>query len=1277
MTQALDVLKFPLHGSRLIEASAGTGKTYTIALLYTRLILQHGKDNAFQRPLNPDEILVVTFTDAATQELKDRIRSRLAEAARCFLSPAAVADNDLQALREEYDPALWPQCARMLSLAAQAMDQAAVSTIHGWCYRMLREHTFDSGTLFQQTLISNQKDIFADLMRDYWRQHFYTLDAHSARLVQARFTTPEALLKAVLPLVNKINARLSYAGQYVPEVCDLQQALQPFAKQAALIEQLEAEARQCWLTHQHALNELLDDTRYLMNQSTYREAKLDHTFAALKQALAEWAQGGPRPARFIRFAAGEWKLKKIGKTVADQPRHLALEKIAALLQEEDALASSNKPDVAACVLSHARLWLEQALQKRLLEKAEFGFDDLLLQLDRALQGPQGNSLAARIRHDFPVAMIDEFQDTDPVQYRIFDRIYTISANADNSAVILIGDPKQSIYSFRNADIHTYLDARRATQGRHYNLTTNHRSSADTVAAVNFVFNQAEQFDAGAFRFRKDEHNNPLPFINVAARGRAEHLVIGGRKAPALTFWHLLNSDDESAAMSTEHYRDRMAEWCAAEISALLRDQGNGFRADGAVQKLQPRDIAILVRSRHEAERLRQALQLHRLPSVFLSDRDSVFQTTEAEDILFWLSACAEPADERKLRAALATVSMDIPLTELQQALDDEQYWEQQSALFRRLHDIWRTQGVLSMLRTLMQHFQLPQRLINSADGDRRLTNLLHLAEYLQKASVQYEGEQALIRHLAEQKEESETEEILRLESDSDLIRVVTIHKSKGLEYPLVFLPYAADFRAVTARQGSAMVAESDLPSETDRDTKSTNSAGRRLEIAGNKSDDAIWQQADEDRLTEDVRLLYVALTRARHALWVGVAGITKSTSKRTLLHKSALGYLMGGGKEMTPQDTANILQQWTQDCDHITCQTAPSAAAMPAAPLPELHDRTLNLKPARIALRSAADNWWIASYSALKSGGSRSSPDIARDDQVMDESIAADTQTSISTAETSTAAPAFSRQHGGLHGFHRGPGPGTFLHTLLEWATNTGFQHAATDHQQRLQELQTACELRGWHDDVQRLDQWLHGFITTDFSLSATTTPNTTAGTRLNLCELDTCQAELEFLFAVHQLDVSALDALCQQFLLAQHPRPSLQASQLNGMIKGFIDLVFVHDNQYFVADWKSNYLGSRDADYTHSAIAAEILHKRYDVQYAIYLLALHRLLRSRLPDYDYDTHIGGSVYFFLRGWQSASQGLFADKPPVEFIEALDELFLTGTTSIQPVSSTTQQVSHV
>lgn len=313
-----------------------------------------------------------------------------------------------------------------------------------------------------------------------------------------------------------------------------------------------------------------------------------------------------------------------------------------------------------------------------------------------------------------------------------------------------------------------------------------------VAAVNRLFQHAGQHPRGAFRFRSGG-TDLLPFLPVKAQGRSEFLEVDGIHQPALVLWHF----DALKPLVKGAYLAAMAEATASEVVRLLNLGRAGFRQDGTLAPLLPSDFAILVRDRREAAEIRAALAARRVPSVCLSDRQSVYASSEARDLLLWLRACAEPDRDRWLRAALATATLALDYVRLDALQRDETLWEREVLRFYEFRRIWRTQGVLPMLRRLLSEFGVPARLLLLPNGERALTNLLHLSELLQTASVHLDGEAALIRHLAEaMAEEGNTpeEHILRLESDAERVKIVTIHKSKGLEYPLVFLLFACSFR---------------------------------------------------------------------------------------------------------------------------------------------------------------------------------------------------------------------------------------------------------------------------------------------------------------------------------------------------------------------------------------------------------------------------------------------------------------------------------------------------
>lgn len=1668
----VEPLRFPLRGSRLIEASAGTGKTYTIAALYLRLVLGHGgpaaafgyagspdvpggaaqalfheadfretdgprpqepsgqaealclqevfgmADNGAPRPLMPPEILVVTFTNAAAQELRDRIRARLADVAVFFQESALAAsrlglmpggggkfpeeeakeqafpeenalpagnallashgglpgnalaigeglpvadDGLLQELRNDMPVSRWPACARRLQLAAECMDEAAVFTIHGWCQRMLREHAFDSRGLFDLTLSDDTSGLLAEACRDYWRVFCQGLDHEAATVLHGWWDSPESLQAAVSDLLEKRDA---LPGEGLPPAQALGQARQ---QRREALERLKAPWREGWIDElSQFFGRAYDPACKWLNGRVYRNSwsgpwldalrvwvrepdlvavpfadikrfegyghgalpmreilqlnrKLSDftpdklpglkklTAAALREGLAR----GVTPEKHPQLAA------MLGLP-PDRPVHPALQAMEALPAELAALP----PDGYESVLLHAVHWIEARYRAARDQKSEMNFDDLLTQLLRALDEPGGEQLAARMARQYPVAMIDEFQDTDTTQYRIFDHVYRVRENLPQQALIMIGDPKQAIYAFRGGDIHTYLKARQATAGRHYTLDTNFRSSAAMVGAVNHLFCAAEQRTAlgGAFRFVGTggaspwNPANPLPFLPVKARGRSErwHDPAHPEGAPALTFWMMSQDEagvrttdvatgqvmrqdasgaqggngtkgadgakgaagatgtDEGAAgrtaggrqekekrekgLSKTAYRAHYAQVMAAEIARLLaagargeayfwtpaarqetgapeeglegaaggagvaRPAGAGNAAghcmsghgdagrDDAGQgdpahrrPVKPADMAVLVNDGQEARAIRRALRAQGIRSVYLSDSESVFATPVVGELLFWLQACAEPGNARAVRAALGTSLCGLDAQSLLRLSQDELYWEAQVARFMQYRDIWRRQGVLPMIRRMLQDFRVVEQLL-ARDEERQLTDLLHLSELLQTASGQLEGEHALIRYLREQRRQPEGEmdaRRQRLESDDARVRVVTVHKSKGLEYPLVFLPYACAAREVDPKASggkTAFLSWHDAQGDL------------QLTLCGSgELPPGVREQADEERLGEDLRKLYVALTRARHATWVGIAPLDR-------LAHSAAGHLLGlaaapvtrvpgGGRDDgaggAPAGVAGEREGRADAPDGKTADAVDEAAAdAKPAPAGSLAGRVesqvaalvASARPGEMAMvqRAAGEHeaqqeaplaerpahwktppalaarrwprWWIASYSALDredgvmmagpapaslqggydalrggaalSGGHDALREVSvlpgsrdalrgdaaqparRDGHRNDSALLGDSDAPYgdsvlterwaeqqgvdaawqrqmqaralqdmpvdgmdsglrqhaSIAERMAGSfpggelvsdvlrPAAGRQAdgelAGVHAFARGPQAGTFLHGLLEWAGQQGFAAVAADRAllaaQVRRRLQRMPAWQPWED---MLTGWL---------LQVLTQPLYSAMLPVSLpalADLPQYQVEMGFMLAVNGIDLPGLDAWVRANTQDGAPRPALLPGQLNGMLKGFIDLVFVYEGRYFVLDYKSNWLGSTNAAYRPETMAAAVLAHRYELQYLFYVLALHRLLKVRLPDYDYDRHVGGALYLFLRGMSAPSGGVFAARPSREMIETLDAAF--------------------
>ena len=1230
-SQNLNALRFPLWGSRLIEASAGTGKTWTIAALYVRLVLGHGaSDGQALRALMPQDILVMTFTRAATRELSDRIRARLTEAAQVFRQPGLLKADDLflaDLLLDYTDQAAREKAACRLSLAAQAMDDAAVYTIDAWCQRMLREHAFDSGNLFEESLVADEAALRLEAVQDYWRESLYPMNSLQVGEVLDIWRDVAALEQDMRQLLGVEALPEAPRGQSLADA--LTQAAQ---------ERSEALARlkQGWPAQADALRDWLDSTLAVKDSGWKKSLLKSANYTKWLDALKHWAQseGGYDELKQAMGKTGWDRFTPEGMTACRDPEASGPGSLPAQCQAfadlQVALQSLPQAKVAARI--HARTRVAERLAWLKQRTAQFGFADMLHRLDAALQrgqtgegdaGTEGAArLAQRLREQFPVAMIDEFQDTSPLQFRIFDRIYRTADNLPEAALLLIGDPKQSIYGFRGADILSYLAARRATQGRHYMLGTNYRSTQAVVDVVNRWFEVGElRSTQGAFGYAAPDGSNPLPFQPVHAKGRDEVLQSGAHAVPAMTLVHapeLASNRDAMALMSA---------WCAEQIVVWLSDAQTRFVQAGKVdQRLKPKDIAVLVRTGKEAAAVRHALRERAVASVYLSDRDSVFDSDEAGDLCLWLRAVAEPQDMRRVRAALATRTVGLSLPELHHMAQQGDALDAYAEQMRALRQIWQTQGVLAMVRQSLHALNLAAHWRGQTQGERRLTNVLHLAELLQSASTRLDGEQALIRWLVQQMDEDGEgdEQTVRLESDEDLVKVVTIHASKGLEYPVVCLPFAHSHRVVRADKTTVL--------------SLTDAQGDRKNQLQFTAQDA--QRADVERLREDLRLWYVALTRARHALWVGWAAVQKPRGKECQNHLSAAGRLVGGDAPHEAHEWGDLLQALKTDAHGQSLQVQDQTVmGWPALSRLQCEDDRPALRDALVCTAAIDKRWTIASFSRLtrdlssqpmlQSAFQMSAPRPA-DDEPQQEDAAMPVSLSVSLSP--------------WHGFARGPSAGNFLHDQLEWLAADGFAlQAGTPTAERLLKR---CERAGFKGQADAVVTWLARVVAQPLR-----------GPDVPLNALKNLLPEMEFWLPADRLHAREIDALCQQHLLPGVSRPPLPDAQLHGMLMGFADLVFEHEGRYWVLDYKSNHLGPDDAAYTAQALDKAMAHSRYEVQAALYMLALHRLLRARLgATYQPAQHLGGAVYLFLRGIDGPVGGCCTLTAPVALLDGLDDM---------------------
>ena len=1094
---SLNLLHDSFTGRSLIEASAGTGKTWTLTALYARLLLE--------KQLSVSQILVVTFTTAATAELRERIRKRLAELLAVY-EQGPGDDALLNELRAQYPDA---SSHRRLLLAVHGFDEAAIFTIHGFCQRALQDAAFEAGGDFDNELTHDDREIIDALLADLWRHELASAEPEWAAFLVQQKITPQVLRQRLRNHLGKPYLRIEPQPGTRSEMSALRAAWQ--------------QAQRLWLSESAGwLAQLKAFDGFKSNMCN--AAKLGIWQAELDGYFSDAAALFSKTEAHRRLAReGLNKASKKGCEAPANPLAAALQELCDALDAAQPEAEQRLIDLQVRLIHQ----LNEQLPARKAAQRLLAFDDLLNKLQQALQSEGGEHLASSLRTQYPVALIDEFQDTDPVQYRVFHRIYQ-----DAGDLCFVGDPKQAIYAFRGADLATYLKAR-SEAARQYSLATNHRSTPELIAALNQLFDR------------------PMPF---AEKGLAYQQVGASSKARAQLV--LPNVEDETDAPLALVWLDNdymgkgeagalVARDTARRIASVLSASSRGeayFEQSGIHTPLKGGDIAVLVASHRQAGEVAAELAARGVPSV-RRGKENVWHSEEADELSAVLAAYAEPGREGALRYALASRLLGRSAADLAACSEDAQAWDREREAAERYHQLWQQQGFMRAFRAWLDEQHVAQRLLALVDGERRLTNLLHLAELLQSESLQRPGlEQLLAWFNAQRSAEAHGEDaLLRLESDAERVQIVTIHTSKGLEYPLVFCPYLWD--------GALLRQHEDISCHADD--------GTPLLDLGSEQLDMHRERARHERFAEKLRLTYVALTRARDRLWLHWGPVDCKPKKDgslgdSGLHSSALAWLLHGRalpgedalaelaghlQNLSPQGLrAEVEQLIASSQGQMALQplrdSEASAAGEQRAPAPQ------QLATLQRSLHSA---WRIGSFSGLAAGMHMEVPD--RDGLVL---------------------PDASEPGTGFFAFPRGARAGTCLHAILEdWARGKG----------ALAELiEPGLSGHGISND------WLavaldHLQQVIDANLD---------GKGLTLAGLNPTRRlpELGFTFPLAGLDVQRLRAiLCDPAHgLAAPMREAaarLEFDSLKGFLKGFIDLTFEHDGRWYIADYKSNWLAA------------------------------------------------------------------------------------------------------
>ncbi len=894
--------------------------------------------------------------------------------------------------------------------------------------------------------------------------------------------------------------------------------------------------------------------------------------------------------------------------------------------------------------------------------AVMSYDDLLTRLDEILAGEGGDAVAARLRERYGVVLVDEFQDTDPVQWDIVRRAF---GGAD-ATLVLIGDPKQAIYAFRGADVFAYLAAARAA-GAQQTLDVNWRSDQGLVDAYDAMFGGAKLGHEGiVYRRVRAAAVNRAPRLSGAPHGEPLRVRVVRRDEPGIA---LTNRGYAQLGSAREH----VAEDVAADLVALLSSDAEiECRADdGSVlerERVRPGHVAVLVPTNRGAALIRDALAQAGIPAV-INGAGSVFGTPIAREWLRLLEAIERPASLTRARSAALTCFLGWSTEQVAAAGEDGG-----EEIHRRLHDwarVLRAKGVASLTETMTLVEGLPDRILATVDGERRLTDLRHVAQLLHAAATTEQmGTTALTawlrRRIAEARQDTADEErSRRLESDAEAVQVLTIHRSKGLEFPVVYLPFLWEPGYIPS--GARPVFFHD-PGAGD---------ARTIDVSLEGADFARHQrQALVEQRGEDLRLAYVALTRARHQAvvwWAASWDSRNSPLGRLLFERGEDGDVAPAGS--APPDDATAIARFVAlaaEAPDGCIAVERSRLGMPV---------TWSGPPAEPADLAAAEfhrsldrRWRRTSYSDITAGAYE--PWVASEPEeavVVDEPAGPVAPAQPPAYEE--AVPRLALTPSLLGEMPTGVRVGTLVHRVLE---ATDFAAADLDAELAAQ-IATA--------QARRHVELGDGAAVVAGLRAAIETPLGPLAGDLRLRDVRRADRldELDFELPLAggdepagSLALTAIGDVLREHLPPGDPlaayaerldEPALRAT-VRGYLTGSLDVVLrLPGERYAVADYKTNWLAPPDAPLTAwhhrpAALAAEMRRAHYGLQALLYTAALHRYLRWRLPGYDPERNLAGVLYLFLRGMGGpdtprvggAPCGVFAWRPPGALAEALSDV---------------------
>ncbi|NLR79122.1 exodeoxyribonuclease V subunit beta [Chitinophaga eiseniae] len=1136
-----DAIKAPLEGSNLIEASAGTGKTYSIAILVLRLILE--------QKLSIKEILMVTFTRAAVAELEERIRLFIRQAYKASLGKDIPDETIFNLVLDVIDPEDPIPTQQLLRDAILLLDETAVLTIHGFCQQTLNEYAFETNQLFGAQMVPDLTPIVENELNKFWRRNITTLKTELLENIWDEKMKPD--MQQVIQEHLSGKKYIGYTEEIPDTISEAQQDswLQEIAQQTAKI-QIAIEALYDWIS--------------------VHSAQLETACLANRYTKKDWPELVTQPELLVKKILEKKDAKYIAAVFPDILEEL--DKIEEMRQQLTLQQQAIRRQVFYTAIK------EVGEEVRLFKERSnmMGYDDLINNLHTALVKNENPELTASLQNKYKAVFVDEFQDTDREQFEIFNQAF-----GQNTILFYIGDPKQSIYAWRKADIFTYFKARNGVQ-QIYDMDQNFRSSESLIRAMNLFFKPTPDFDT--FNFGQETNSIDYIEVNSPANNNKGDLFNGRDKEVPI-------------AVITCEKKESVCTAVAAQVAQLLLNKDYHITNDKGPRSITPSDIGILVRTGQEGKDIKHALAKLGIPAVTI-DEARVLRTGEAQQLLHLLEAMEAPDRSSINRALLGSFTGYNAHTILK--LDDEIMLD----LFAKYRTLWQRDGAYTALMEFISDFSVRHVLLDGAveNGERIITNLYQLSELVhQVQSRKNLSMRDLISWLKRGIDGMTTdgdEYAQRVESDEEAVNIVTIHKSKGLEYKIVMAPFL-DF---VEQQNIELVSFRDPVTGDYLSTQRSRLSEDQL---------AAYQQQQEQ---ENRRLIYVAITRAVYKCY-----LFKNSYAR--FNDSSLAIFLKELKKISPEQA--VIPGITTVLDtSLIDLNAPVPAAPEESYRQQITKGQLAVNRTSVNFLLLEQNWRKMSYTMLAAKAAH--------------------RPRVRSFQQTDPYDNFI-----FTTLRRGAKTGNLLHFIFEsinFADSSKWEYWLEEAIRRF--VPGHRELY-----LERLHEMLQHVMYSTIQVGGPSFQLASVGRHQRL-------AEFEFDFPVPVFQSNLLNQLSDDEVSVSIRRFSEYSSQeLEGIMNGKIDLFFEHGGKYYILDWKSNYLGNSIADYDAAGLAAAMNENNYHLQYFIYTVAVKKYLESRLPNFDYHSQFGGIIYCFVRGVRNnAGYGFYTTKPALDKIQRLERL---------------------